>query len=58
MFPRARTFLTTSALALAMTASLGMTSAKSADADFLNFISGFYATAAKSGITKKTYNAA
>mgnify|MGYP001627832186 CR=1 FL=1 len=58
MFRRVRTFLTTSALTLAVTASLGTPSAKSADADFQNFVSGFYATASKSGISKRTYNAA
>ena len=52
MFRRVRTFLTTSALTLAVTASLGTPSAKSADADFQNFVSGFYATASKSGISK------
>lgn len=58
MFRRVRTFLTTSALTMAMTASLGLPGAQAADADFINFLNGFYATAAKSGISKSTYRAA
>ena len=44
--------------ALVLSALIGFTGNAHADAGFRNWINDFYATAAKSGITKKTYNAA